>query len=139
MQVEERGVSRPSIYGPNPACYLFLLIFIAHELKTVFTFLNVWKKIKRRIKFHVTWKLYGVQNPLFRNKVLLELSHAVIYVLCMAAVITTSSEFVVVTETIKLKKPKICIIIWLFTEDVYWLLTSAIAVAQERVDGNLQR
>lgn len=54
------------------ACWLNMAdnyFYITHELRTAFT---SWKTIKRKIIFHVTWKLYEIPILVFINKVLFE-------------------------------------------------------------------
>lgn len=47
----------------------------APKLRMLFMCLNRWEKIKRRIIFHNTWKIYKIQISGSINQVLLEHSH----------------------------------------------------------------
>lgn len=67
----------------------------------------MFKKIKRRIVFHYTLRLYEIQISVSINKILLELSHAHSFVLPMAAFMLQWQHCVVVCDRDWATKPNV--------------------------------
>lgn len=105
-----RGVSKLWTLGQIRPCF-----WIAYKLM-VFTFLNGWKQIKRRIILDDTWKLCEIPIAVSINKVLLDPSHIYWFICGLWLLFALQRQsWVTTTETIWPTEPKI-LTIWPLTK-----------------------